>query len=254
MTTSIRIKVNDKPNLHSPTFLCDKKIHEKLDAYDATSLINKSNFSLFLGKPGSGKTSLMVSMLNTPCLFKRCFHNIFVFMPAHSRGSLKNNIFEQLPPDQLYDHLNIETIDEVFDKIEENAEEKKLSLIILDDVQQYLKDKHVAKRLLEIAANRRHLRTSIWIMAQTYRSIPRQVRQVITNLFVFKISKSEMENIFSEQVELFKEHFQNVLKKAYKEPHDYLFIDTGSQRLFKGFDEILMDEEDSDDEDDDDEK
>lgn len=240
---SIRIKVNDKPSLNAPTFLCDTKLHSKLDNYEATSLINKSNFSLFLGKPGSGKTSLMVSLLNTPALFKRCFHRIYVFMPSHSRGSLKNNIFEQLPENQLYDTLDVETINDVFERIEENADDGKFSLIILDDVQQYLKDKYVAKRLLEIVANRRHLKTSVWLLAQTYKSIPRQIRQVLTNLFVFKINKAEMENIFTEQVELFKEHFQTVLHKAYREPHDYLFIDMGSQRLFRGFDEILLDDD-----------
>jgi len=243
---SIRIKENEKPDLKQPTFLCDTKLHNKLDAYDATSLINKSNFSLFLGKPGSGKTSLMISLLNTPALFKRCFHRIYVFMPSHSRGSLKENIFEGLPEDQLYDHLTRETIDDVFENIEENAEDGKFSLIILDDVQQALKDKFVAKRLLEIAANRRHLKTSIWLLAQTYKSIPRQVRQVFTNLFVFKINKTEMENIFTEQVELFKEHFQRVLKMAYENPHDYLFIDTATQRLFKGFDEIMLEDDDDD--------
>jgi len=247
---SIKIKLNDKPEMNAPTFLCDTKLHNKLDNYEATSLINKSNFSLFLGKPGSGKTSLMVSLLNTPSLFKRCFHKIYVFMPSHSRGSLKNNIFEQLPDNQLYDTLDYETINDVFENIEDNADEGKFSLIILDDVQQYLKDKHVAKRLLEIVANRRHLKTSVWLLAQTYKSIPRQIRQVLTNLFVFKINKSEMENIFTEQVELFKEHFQMVLNKAYKEPHDYLFIDTSTQRVFKGFDEVLInDDGENDDED-----
>lgn len=246
---SIKIKINEKPEMNKPTFLCDTKLHNKLDNYDATSLINKSNFSLFLGKPGSGKTSLMVSMLNTPSLFKRCFHKIYVFMPSHSRGSLKNNIFDQLPDNQLYDTLDLETINDVFDNIEENADEGKFSLIILDDVQQYLKDKYVAKRLLEIVANRRHLKTSVWLLAQTYKSIPRQIRQVLTNLFIFKINKAEMENIFNEQVELFKEHFQMVLHKAYRDPHDYLFVDTATQRVFKGFDEILLDdEEDTDDE------
>lgn len=239
----IKIKINEKPEMKAPTFLCDTKLHKKLDEFDATSLINKSNFSLFLGKPGSGKTSLMVSLLNSPQLFRRCFHKIYVFMPSHSRGSLKNNIFEQLPEDQLHDTLDVETINDVFNNIEQNADEGLFSLIILDDVQQYLKDKHVAKRLLEIVANRRHLKTSVWLLAQTYKSIPRQIRQVLTNLFVFKINKSEMENIFTEQVELFKDHFQRILSKAYQEAHDYLFIDTGSQRLFKGFDEIMLDED-----------
>lgn len=246
---SIRIQINEAPPLKQPTFLCDTKLHTKLDSYDSTSLINKSNFSLFLGKPGSGKTSLMVSLLDTPQLFKRCFHKIVVFMPSHSRGSLKNNIFDQLPGEQLHDHLDAESINEVFEQIESNADEGLFTLIILDDVQQSLKDKYVAKRLLEIVANRRHLKTTIWLLAQTYKSIPRQVRQCLTNLFVFKVNKTEMENIFTEQVETFKEHFQRILNKAYKDPHDYLFLDTGTQRLFRGFDEILLhDEDDTDDE------
>lgn len=229
-----------------PSFLCDTKLHSKLDEFEATSLLNRSTMTLFLGKPGSGKTSLMVSFLQTPSLFKKCFHSIYVFMPAHSRGSLKNNIFAQLPEDQLYDQLNVDTINDVFSKVQENAEEKRFSLIVMDDVQAFLKDKLVAKRLMEICANRRHLRCSIWLMNQTYRSIPRQIRQVITNIICFKINKTEMENIFSEQVEIFKDHFQRIIHKAFKEPHDYLLIDTGSQRLFRNFDEILLDEEDSD--------
>lgn len=243
----IRIKPNEAPNFHKPTFLCDTKLHNKLDAYELTSLLNKSNFTLFLGKPGSGKTSLMISLLDTPSLFKRVFNKIYVFMPRHSRGSLKQNIFDQLPEDQLYDNLDAENIDEVFHEIEDNSDNGKFSLIILDDVQQFLKDKYVSKRLLEIAANRRHLKTSIFLVAQTYRSIPRQVRQVLTNLFVFKVSKGEMQNIFDEQVEMFKDAFQSIIPKVYHTPHDYLFIDTASQRIFKNFDEILLDEEDDDD-------
>lgn len=244
---SIKIKSNTPPPLKMPSFVCDNKLHKKLDDYELTSLINKSNFSLFLGRPASGKTSLALSLLDTPQLFKRCFHKIYVFMPSHSRASLHNNIFEQLPHDQLYDTLDAENIDEVFDNIEQNSEEGLTSLIIMDDVQVNLKDKYVSKRLLEIVANRRHLKTSVWLLAQTYKSIPRQVRQVLTNLFVFKINKAEMENIFSEQVELFKEHFQTILSTAYRQPHDYLFIDTATQRVFSGFDEILLEDELDDD-------
>lgn len=242
----IRIKSNEAPDLRKPSFMCDKKIHPKLDAFEATSLINRSNFSLFLGRPGSGKTSLMVSLLNTPTLFKRCFNKIYVFMPPHSRSSMRDNIFNQLPEEQLYDTLTNETIDDVFNNIEETADDGGFSLIILDDMQAYLKDKYVAKRLTEIVCNRRHLHTSIWLIAQTYKSIPRQVRQMLTNLFVFKVNKTEMENIFSEQIELFKEHFQSVINKTYQSPHDYLFLDTQTQRIFKNFDEILLDEEDDD--------
>jgi len=239
----ISITKNKAPELNMPTFLCDQKLHTKLDDYQLTSLCNKSNFMLFLGKAGSGKSSSLISFLNTKSMFKKCYHSIYVFMPPNSRASLKDNFFDKnLAEDQIYDGLDIDTLEDVYDKIRENSDEGKFSLIILDDVQRSLKDKHTQKLLLEIVNNRRHLRTSIWIAAQTYNSIPRQVRQGITNLFVFKVNKTEMMNIFNEQVEIFRDRFEEVLNKTYNDPHDFLFIDTNSQRLFANWDEINIDE------------
>lgn len=239
----ISITKNKEPELNRPVFLCDQKIHQKLDEFPLTSLCNKSNFIVFLGRPGSGKSSLLISFLNTKSLFKKCFHYIFVFMPPNSRASLKDNFFDKnLDEDQIYDGLDIDSLQNVYDKIRENSSEGKLSLIIFDDVQKSLKDKNIQKLLLDICANRRHLRTSLWMANQTYNSTPRQIRQVITNLFVFKINKTEMLNIFNEQVEIFKDKFEEVLDKTFNEPHDFLFIDTNSQRLFANWDEINIEE------------
>ena len=239
----VSIKKNEMPELNMPTFMCDTKLHNKLDEYELTSLMNKSNFSLFLGRAGSGKTSLLISLLNTKCLFKKCFHNIYVFMPPNSRASLKDNFFDKnIAEDQLYDGLDYESLEDCYMKIKENSEEGKFSLIVLDDVQRSLKNKDCQKLLLEIVNNRRHLRTSIWMACQTYNSIPRQVRQGLTNLFIFKVNKTEISNIFNEQVEIFRDKFEEVLDRIYNEPHDYLFIDTNSQRLFYNWDELLLNE------------
>jgi len=48
---------NPIPKLKMPTFSVDTKLDKKLDDYELTKLMNKSNYSLFLGKAGSGKTS-----------------------------------------------------------------------------------------------------------------------------------------------------------------------------------------------------
>lgn len=237
---SLQIKKNKSPELNIPKFVCDKKLHKKLDTYELTSLMNKSNFTLFLGRAGSGKTSLLVSFLNTPELFRRCFHFIYVFMPATSRSSLKDGFFERnIPEDQLYDELSYDSLMDVYDRVRENSENNKQSLIILDDVQKYLKG-DCEKLLLEMVNNRRHINTSIWMACQTYNSIPRQVRQGLTNIFVFKINKTEMKNIFDEQVELYRDRFEEVLNSVYKEPHEYLFIDTNTQRMFCKFNELYF--------------
>jgi GTPase SAR1 family protein len=240
---SISIIHNKKPNLKRPEFLVDGILDEKLNQYEITKLMNKSNFILFLGKAGSGKTSMIVSLLNTPNLFKKVYNTIYLFMGKNSRDSIKGSFFDkQLPPEQIFDELNIDNLNEVYDRIKEDSDEGYRSLIILDDVQKQLKDKDVEKQLLHIVNNRRHLKTSIWCANQNYINLPRSVRMGLTDIFCWKVNKTEMENIFNEQIEQHKEKFNDVLKLLFKEPHDFFFIDTNSQRLFSNWDEIIIQE------------
>jgi hypothetical protein len=237
----MKIYKNKKPKLKLPTFTVDGELSKKLNDYEITKLMNKSNVSLFLGKAGSGKTSLMTSFLKTPELFYRVYHNIYLFMPPNSRASLKDNFFDKrIPEEQIYDTLDYENLDEVFNIIQSNADENYLSLIIFDDVQKYLKDNAIQKLLLNIINNRRHLKTSLFFCCQNYISIPRMIRQGLTDLFVFKINKTEMENIFLEQFEQYKDDFTKIMKLCYNEPHNFLYINTNSQRLFKNWDEIII--------------
>ena len=237
----MKIYKNKKPKLKLPTFTVDGELSKKLNDYEITKLMNKSNVSLFLGKSGQGKTSLMTAFLKTEELFYRVYHNIYLFMPPNSRASLKDNFFDKrIPEEQIYDTLDYENLDEVFNIIQSNADENYLSLIIFDDVQKYLKDNAIQKLLLNIINNRRHLKTSLFFCCQNYITIPRTIRQGLTDLFIFKINKTEMENIFNEQVEQFKDNFMNIMKNVYNEPHNFLYINTNSQRLFKNWDEIII--------------
>ncbi len=56
--------------------------------------MNKSHFGLFLGKAGSDKSSLVISFINSKDTFKKCFHNAFLFCPANSRSSIKDDFWE----------------------------------------------------------------------------------------------------------------------------------------------------------------
>ncbi len=66
----IKIKKNKIPILNRPCFLCDEKIHDKLDNVDIYKLMNKSHFGVFCGMPGSGKSSMAISFLNSHQDFK----------------------------------------------------------------------------------------------------------------------------------------------------------------------------------------
>lgn len=240
---SIHIQRNKEPNLKRPTFSVDGKLDNKLDEYEITKLMNKSNFTLFLGTAGSGKTSMIIALLNTKNLFNQVYNTIYLFMGKNSRDSIKGSFFDKkIPPDQIYDELTHETLEQVYNKIEEDAEAGNLSLILMDDVQRQMKDKDVEKLLLHIVNNRRHLKTSIWCANQNYINMPNPVRLGLTNIFCWKVKKREIENLLTEQIEMPKEHFNHVLNLCFKKPHDFMFLDSNSQRLFSNWDEIIIDE------------
>jgi GTPase SAR1 family protein len=200
----LKLKNNKKPNLNIPSFSVDNKLKDKLDNIEIFKLMNKSHFALFLGKAGSGKSSLVISFLSSKDAFKKCFHNIFLFCPANSRSSIKDDFWEKnLEDEQIYDDLTIDNLIDVYSKIEQDALQGFKSLIILDDVQKNLKG-DCEKFLLHIINNRRHNRICIWICCQNYKTIPLQVRLTLTYLFIFKVGKQEIENIYEELTEIDK--------------------------------------------------
>src|ERR1700722_19418922 len=223
-----------------PTFIADGQLATKLNDYELTALLNKHNFTLFLGKAGSGKSSLAISLLQTPTVFKKVFHNIILFCPINSRVSVKNDFWNKnLPAEQIYDDLPIENLSSAYTLVEENAKEGFKTLIVLDDVQSALKNIEIQKLLLHCVNNRRHGYLSIWLLCQSYITIPRMVRNALTDLFIIKISKNDMHLIFNEQIEMDYDKFTNVLENSFKNSHDYLFIDSNTKRLFINFDEII---------------
>lgn len=237
----IQIIQNKEPPLKRPVFLVDDELDPRLNKYEITKLMNKSNFTLFLGRAGSGKTSMIVSLLNSPALFKKVYHTIYLFMGKNSRDSIKGSFFDkQLPPEQIYDELTISNLNDVYEKIKQDAEDGYKSLIIMDDVQKELKQTDIEKQLLHIVNNRRHLKTSIWCANQNYINLPRSIRMGLTDMFVWKVNKREIENIFTEQIEQHKTKFEDVLKILFSNPHDFFYINTNSQRLFNNWNEIII--------------
>jgi AAA+ ATPase superfamily predicted ATPase len=239
----IQIKENPAPKLKMPSFSVDGELHPRLNDFEVTKLMNKNNFTLFLGKAGSGKTSLMTGLIGTKKGgFKHIFDTIFVFMPASSRSSMKDSFFDKyLPPDQLFDELTHTDLQQAYDIAKENASEGLRTLMIFDDVQKSIKGE-CERLFLSIVNNRRHALINIFLCCQNYFSIPKLVRSGLTSIFCFKSSKEEMEAIFIEQIEQHRKLFMEIMKLCFKKPHDFLFIDTNSQRLFTNFDEIIISE------------
>lgn len=238
----IEIKENEKPNLKKCIMNCDTGIHDKLNNFELTKYLNQHSTNLLIGRPRSGKTSLLYSLFKSSKILKGCFHTIYIFQPKQSRASMSDKIFDSLPEDQLYDELTFENLNEVLERIKLDADEGFNSAIIFDDMTAYLKNKETLKLFKELIFNRRHLRTSLYFCVQTWFSVPKDLRRLWSNIFIFKTTKEELNNIAEEVIEYPKELIEGIRKLVYDKPFQYLFINVDTQKLFKGFDEIIITE------------
>ena len=73
----ISIKKNRTPLLPQCKFLWDGKLDQKLDKYQIMQFMNCHSTCLFIGKPRSGKTSLLYSLFKSKKLLRQCFEIFF---------------------------------------------------------------------------------------------------------------------------------------------------------------------------------
>lgn len=239
----IEIKKNNCPNLGKVNFACDRELSSKLNQYELVrDHLNKYNTSLLIGTQGSGKTSLLINFVKK--LYKKVFDKVYVFMPSTSRQSLNPNIFEVLPEEQLFEELNEETIRHVYEEAKTLSEEGKKTLIIYDDVQRALKNQAVLNSLKNIIANQRHLHVVNLILVQNFFALHKSLREIVNNIILFKLGKSQTDKVFNEIIELHRDKFDKIRDLVYDEKFNWLFVSVASQRIYKKFDEIVFEEED----------
>ena len=226
---SITIKHNKKPDLPVCQMVCDKKIHPKLDKYELTKFINCHSTNLLIGKPGSGKTNLIYQIMKS--ITNKCYDTIYLFQPEKSRASMKDKLFDQLPDDRKFEELSFENLEYVNDTLDDEGN----NCIIFDDMGAYLKNNDIKKLLKEIVMNRRHKHVSIYFLVQTYFSIEKDIRKLFSNLFIFKVSKHELNTIYDELIEHKREYVDEIIKIIYDKPYNFMFINTDTQRIFKNF-------------------
>jgi len=149
--------------------------------------MNSHETNLFIGKPKSGKTSLLYSFFKSPKLFRKVFHNIFLFQPSHSRASMKDNLFEKIPDEQKFDELNEENLQVVIDVIK-NEDKKYNNCIIFDDMTAYLKNHETLKLFKELIFNQKTFKNiNIFFSSNLVFSSIKISRKLFSNMFIFRV-------------------------------------------------------------------
>jgi hemerythrin superfamily protein len=240
----IRIKKNEEIPLEIPHFNCDDNaVGDHLNDHPLTQLMNVYGFLCVIGRPGSGKTSLTISLMTQkkPKIYRKTHHHMIILMPHNSIGSLKNNPFKVLPEENIYGELTESNMKEIYERIDSYSQENEKTLLFIDDMTADLKkSKYIENILKRIIYNRRHLKCNVIITAQSYSNIPLDIRKNITNCILFKPAKKEIEILFEELVESKKDTFNDVMRITFDQKHNFLFVNIPSQRMFRNWDELIF--------------
>ena len=189
-----------------------------------------------------------MGFLKHPKLLKKVFHIIYIFQPTVSGESMKDNMFSCLPDYQRFDKLNYDDLSDVLERIT-NREKSEENCVILDDQAAYLKQKSTRTLFEKLVYNRRHLRTNIFFLTQGWKKIPLDLRKVFSNIFLSKVAKKELYTIWDEAIEENVELVPKISKLVFDKKHNFLFVNVESKRMFKNWDEIIIEDDDDDDED-----
>ena len=240
---NIEIQKNKKLVLPVTQFNCDGSLNDNLEKYDMLANLNGFKFTILVGKPASGKTSVLTSWMKTKGkkkIFRKVFDHVLVVMPSSSRNSMKDNVFKNHPEDKMFDELDHPTTTTISNMLLDASAEKETTLLILDDVGASLKNNDIQKQLRKILYNRRHLKVHVIMLVQSFLSIPREIRKLVNNVIIFKPSKVEFITLFDELFETPKDDAMALMRYAFQKPHDFLFLNVDNQRIYQDYDELIL--------------
>jgi hypothetical protein len=197
--------------------------------------------------PGSGKSCLLQWLLAEP--YNQFFNKIYIFSSTINKDvTWQKFVFDE---DRKFESYSNEKFKKVIDEISNLEDEK--CLIIVDD----MTGQNIFTRgneLCKFISVHRHspprfekniCGTSLWIISHQYKSIPKQIRGLMSDLVVFKLhSSDEMETISDDcrGVRISKEEFKKMYLLCTDEQYGFLYIkkkEKDNKRFRMNFDVIL---------------
>ena len=212
-----------------------------------SNIPNRNSFIYALiGSPGSGKSSLLLSLFRSKNYYKNKFNHIYLITPESSFLSVENHPFKDHT--KVYHELTSEVLENIYNELVEikkecieNNYEIEHSCIIVDDYASDLKDKELIKSLKQLLIKSRHIGCSFIFTLQTYNLFPLVLRKLLTNVSLFKPkNKIELDSVRRELINLNEQDTQEIMNYVFSEEYSHLDIDTNTNILRKNFNKLII--------------
>jgi ABC-type phosphonate transport system ATPase subunit len=257
------------------------KAHDNQVKREETPLpVSPGVISLFVGKKGSGKTTVLVSLLKSK---KSPYYNeydrIYMFSPTGRKDKKLEFLVDEISQyGNFYDELTNEDMQEVLDKIRQFNEEyieeqmkesdddieddpvlgamkkkKRKSkkpkvirdpknLVILDDCIHSISASQKANALNQLATQSRHFKTDVWITTQKYNKLPLLIRTQADTLTLFRTDNDKEFKAIADDWAINDDLLRKVFDFATEEPNSFLHISFfgGKPVFYKKYDKIVF--------------
>ncbi len=206
------------------------------------NLPNRNGFIYALiGAPGTGKSSLLLSLFRDRNYYKKKFNNIFLITPESSFSSVSNHPFKN--HSKVYHDLNEDVLENIYEELVELKREciedgfpMETSCLIIDDFANDLKSKELIKILKRILTKSRHIGCSVIFTLQAFNMFPLVLRKMLTNITLFKPkNKVELESVRKELINMNEEKTNELMNYVFDAEFNHLDVDTSNDTKRKNF-------------------
>jgi Cdc6-like AAA superfamily ATPase len=205
-----------------------------------------------VGKKGCGKTTLLRNLLErTESPWYKHFHRIYIISPTAAKDDKLKDLLEDIGPEQHWETLNEQSLQEVYDAIEAHIEEfqkkkknkgkKPNSLLILDDCIHEMAKKSQIRMLCRLVTQNRHVGLTTLFSIQKYNSfMPTVIRSNLDVIAFYKTDNKKELNSFIEEMPSDEEATLAMYKMATREPYSFFLANFYGvrPRFYIRFDEI----------------
>lgn len=201
-------------------------------SFEPQEMIPESFCGLIVGKPGSGKSTLIKMMLHDPHAFGKKF-DLVLFLAPYPISDL------DLKEDRLHNTLDLPWI---YERIEYFKQFKKVGkvLVIIDDLIAGVKQSSNDAGLAELFFNRRKIvpgtEISLLLTTQKYNVFPLKFRSNLQFIIIFNIPNRDFQDVSKEQFYNPRKDLTSLINAHFATyDHNFIYIRLQPYQIFLNF-------------------
>jgi len=223
------------------------KAHDNQLQIDENNIFGRKNFIyLCVGKKGSGKTSLILSLFNCPEKdggFKKRFDKIYLVSTTALNDPKMDELVEELQKEgTFYNQINNDVVKDIIEDIKHTKDNwskksKPEFCILFDDIIHNLpSNRKKGQAINELMTSNRHKNTCVCILSQRLNELNPLIRSQADVVSFFRSDNKKEDEIFTDTYNVSKE----VLDYCVNEPHSFITVSYlhKKPKIYKRFDEL----------------